>query len=107
MAHFKFNGPGRVAVSGAGFRFGKILELRVPLQDGSVMVFRPRNAAQGFSANEPLEGGARHRRKPDGSHERLEPFDEDRPGRGRVARDLTDPRALRMLRNDPRFAELP
>jgi len=107
MARFRFNGTGRVAVSGASYRFGRVIELRVPLKDGTVMVFRPRHAAQGFGANEPLEGGARHRRKRDGSHERIEPFDEDRPGRGRVVRDFDDSHALRMLRNDPRFTELP
>lgn len=109
MARVEFVGPTPSKIRSTRGNSGTPMqEIRVKLKDGTVMVFRPRNRAQGFVANEPLEGGARHRLReprdgPGGKYIALEPFDEDRPGRGRVAADITDPRALRQLRADPRF----
>lgn len=88
-----------------------ILQLAVPLQDGTWMVFRPRDPVRGFQLREPLEGGAVHTRHgPDRDrgrpkYEAREAFDEDRPGRGRVTRTIADARALRILRADPLWEE--
>ncbi len=76
MAKFKFVGLGKMIISSTKSVVGGLLEVQVPLSDGTRQVFTPRDKASGFQINEVLSA------------------------------EITDLNALRAMRVDPRFKEV-